>query len=275
MKTIIFTDLDGTLLNSDSVITEYTYNVLKNYTEQGNILVLSSGRSLKSVKKVKNDLKLDFKGMYICASNGTQVYDCETDEIIFEERMNMDDVKKIFALNKSMDIHIQTYSDEELIVHKSDKESDYYCIRCPLPVMECNNPADTLKFPPCKMLAIDLNDKSRLDKLSDYISEEYPHLTTLFSNPMYLEIFSSKAGKGNSLRYLCEHLSIPITCSYAFGDEENDIAMLEAAGTGVAMKNANPILKNYANDITQFDNTCDGLARYIEAKINCLKKVKN
>lgn len=268
MKTIIFTDLDGTLLNSDSVITEYTYNVLKKYTEQGNILVLSSGRSLKSVKKVKNDLNLNFKGMYICSSNGTQIYDNEKDIVIFEERMNMEDVRKIFTLNRTMDIHIQTYSEEELVVYKSDKESDYYCIRCPLPVKGCTNPADILQAPPCKMLAIDLNNKNRLEELSDYIDENYPHLTTLFSNTMYLEIYSSKAGKGNSLRFLCNYLSIPVEDSYAFGDEENDIAMLEAAGTGIAMKNANPILQNYANDITQYDNNNDGLARYIESKIN-------
>lgn len=268
MRTIIFTDLDGTLLNGDSVITQYTHNVLKKYTEQGNVLVLSSGRSLKSVKKVKKDLNLDFDRMYICASNGTQIYDCENDKVIFEERMNMEDVQKIFDLNRTMGIHIQTYSDEELIVYKSDKESDFYCIRCPLPVKECKKPKDELKFPPCKMLAIDLNNKKRLEELSDYIDANYPNLTTLFSNSMYLEIYSSKAGKGNSLRYLCDYLSIPWQNSFSFGDEENDIAMIEAAGTGIAMKNANPVLKNYAKDITQFDNNADGLARYIESKIN-------
>ena len=266
MKSIIFTDLDGTLLNDNSVISDYTHKTLKKFTDQGHILVLSSGRSLKSVIKVKNDLNLNFNNIYLCCANGTQIYDCKQNMVIKEERMNMNDVENIWKLNQTMNIHIQTYSDEELIVCKSDKEARFYCIRCPLPIKVCDNPSSILTKPPCKMLAIDLNDKQRLEILSTYIKNNYSNLTTLFSNSKYLEIYSSKAGKGNSLKWLCDYLSVPLQNSYAFGDEENDISMLEVAGTGVAMKNGNPTLFKYANEITEYSNETDGLAKYIEAK---------
>lgn len=264
---ILFTDLDGTLLNDKSVVSKHTADILKKYTEAGNKLVLSSGRSLESVIKVKNDNHLDFPGMYICAANGTIVYECDTDTILFTELMNMEDVESIWQYNVTYPVHIQTYSEKELIVYRNDRESDYYRIRCPLDTIESKTPWEILKNPPCKMLAIDLDNHHKLEEFATIIKENYPNLTTLFSNDRYLEIFSSKAGKGNSLIRLCDHLSIPVSDSFAFGDEENDLSMITAAGTGVLMKNGNPAISSYADIITEKTNDNDGLADFIEQKI--------
>lgn len=264
MNKIIFTDLDGTLLNDQSAISEYTRNTIIDFINRGNRLVFSSGRSLPSVIKVANELGLAIPGTYIASCNGTQIYDLSAGETIFESRMNMKNVIDIWDYAYSDNLHIQTYSDDSLIIKNYDEEVRYYTVRCPLPVIETDNPHNILAKGPCKMLAIDLHNHDKLTAFSEYISSTYPELTTMFSNPLYLEIFNKEAGKGNALKYICKYLNTEISNSYAFGDEENDISMLKAAGTGVAMCNGNSKIFDFSDEISEYDNNNDGLAKYIE-----------
>ena len=89
-------------------------------------------------------------------------------------------------------------------------------------------------------------------------------LCVLYSNPYYIELFPACSGKGTRLQWLCNHLHIPIASSLAAGDELNDISMLEAAGLGIAMRNARDAVKEIADIITLEDNNHDGLVSILE-----------
>jgi hypothetical protein len=117
---------------------------------------------------------------------------------------------------------------------------------------------------PAKLIAIDLKDHSKLEKLRIEIEKKYnDKLTVLFSTPYYLEIFNINSGKGNAVIKLCHILNIPIENSLAAGDQENDISMLKAAGTGIAMINGTEEVKKIADVITKKDNDNDGLVEFI------------
>ena len=85
-------------------------------------------------------------------------------------------------------------------------------------------------------------------------------IQTIYSNTMYLELFDWNAGKGNAVRFICDYFNVPLSDTYAAGDAENDISMLEAAGTGIAMANASDNVKKHADIITELDNDKNGLA---------------
>ena len=89
-------------------------------------------------------------------------------------------------------------------------------------------------------------------------------LTLLYSNPYYMEIFPSEAGKGSAVTRLAGILGIPVENTYAAGDEQNDISMIQAAGCGIAMANATDAVKAIADVVTIYDNDHDGLAEFIE-----------
>ena len=264
---ILFTDMDGTLLKDDATISDNTRKVIYDMTAAGHKFVLSSGRSLPNIIKTKNDLGLNMPGIYISASNGTIIYECDTDSVIFESRLYMEDLKNVWPMALEQNIHIQTYSDTELLAVSRDKEVDFYMIKCPLPLIKTNEPWNELKKPPVKMLCIDLENHDKLAAFGDLVAKTYPHLTTCFSSQTYLEIFSNKAGKGKSLEWLCDYLNIPIKNSYAAGDEFNDVSMLQAAGTGIAMCNGNPKIFEFADVISEFDNNSEGLSQYIVNEI--------
>ena len=81
--------------------------------------------------------------------------------------------------------------------------------------------------------------------------------------PFYLEIIPSRINKGKGLRDVCAHLGVSLSDTAAFGDPENDIPMLTAAGLGVAMENAEEAVKAKADQVTLANNQ-DGIAYAIK-----------
>jgi len=264
MKKILFTDLDGTLLNNRSQIDEEMKQALQKMTSKGHYLVLSSGRPLDSILEVKELAGIDFPNVYIIASNGAVIYNCDTKEIVHETRVSYEDVTDIWNFAKEHHTHVQTYSEDSIITATEDKEILFYRQRIHLPLILSDTPRDILQKPPHKLLFIDLHDHARLAGIQALLEQHYgERLQTVFSNPYYLEIFAKDAGKGNSLRYLCDYLAIPVSASYAAGDAENDLSMLQAAGHAVVMCNGTDELKKYADIITSRSNDECGLADII------------
>ncbi len=264
MKKILFTDLDGTLLNNRSQIDEEMKQALQDMTAKGHYLVLSSGRPLDSILEVKRIAGINFPNVYIIASNGAVIYNCDTDEIIHEIRVSFDDVTNIWNFAKEHNAHVQTYTSDSIVTATEDEEIAYYRQRIHLPLILSDTPWEILKQPPHKLLLIDLHDHARIAGIQTLLEHAYGNrLQTVFSNPYYLEVFAKEAGKGNSLRYLCDHLNIPLTNSYAAGDAENDLSMLQAAGTAVVMCNGTDEIKKHADIITKRSNDECGLVDII------------
>ena len=93
-----------------------------------------------------------------------------------------------------------------------------------------------------------------------------PTLAIVRSAPNNIELSDPAATKGGALTWLCGHLGIDIADSVAFGDNINDISMIEAAGCGVAMKNAEPEDIAAANLVADY-NDRDGVAKVIMEKL--------
>lgn len=261
MKKILFTDLDGTLLNNDSRVVGKMRQALVDMCKAGHILVLSSGRPLDSILEVMKEAELDFPGMYVIANNGTLIYDCDNNKPLLELRVSYEDVIGIWQLAKESRIHVQTYTDTHIISTKEDKEVQYYRRRIHLPLLLAENPLEVLDIEPLKLLCIDLDDHERIEAFQKKVHERFgERLQTVFSNPYYLEIFVKEAGKGNGLTFLCDYLDVPVGNSVAAGDAQNDISMLEAAGLSVAMCNGDEDIKAMADVVTKQDNHECGLA---------------
>ncbi|MDE7283671.1 MAG: Cof-type HAD-IIB family hydrolase [Lachnospiraceae bacterium] len=261
---ILFTDLDGTLLNNQSMVSENTKAFLDDFIHAGNKLVLSSGRPLNSILEVKELASLAYPGILIIAYNGALIFDCDSQSAILEKRLPLSYVSYLQEQAKSQNLHIQTYTDSEVVNIADDEEIRFYRRRIHLPLVLADNYASFLKKEPFKMLAIHLKDHGRLTDFCDSISEwAADKVQYIFSNDYYLEIFNKDAGKGNAIRYVCDYFNISRSNTYAAGDAQNDISMLEAAGCGIAMLNAADIVKKSADAITVKDNDNDGLAEYM------------
>lgn len=267
---ILFTDLDDTLLNAQKTISAHTRDKIMEMLTKGNHLVLASGRSVNSILDVLEVLNIqndDTKGkIYMAAYNGAVLYDCTNGSVIEQYDVPIPTAQAIFDMALEKGIHIQTYTDTHIISCAEDEELLFYKKAIRSPYRVGTNLEKELTHAPFKLLAIDMNDRSRLEELRREVeaSEFAEDITCAFSNNYYLEFYNKKAGKGNALINLCSAVRVHIKNSVAVGDEENDITMIDAAAVGVCMANGRPVVKAHADYITQNDNNHDGIVEIID-----------
>lgn len=262
-KKILFTDLDGTLLDNEKKISEYTWNVLKNWIDAGHKLVLCSGRDINSVGSVKEYLKLDDPGVYLIGYNGGQIYDCEKKETLYKIMLSPEQVRHISETAKRLGIHCHTYTDTHIVSPRDSEAFRYYRRVIKTPVIYSEDVTAVMTDGACKCIAVEVEDHDKLEKLRMTLLPwaEEEGVSMLYSNPNYLEFFPAVSGKGASVRKLCELLGIDLCFSVAAGDEQNDLSMIETAGFGIAMANGSEEVKMAATTITMDDNNHDGLAK--------------
>lgn len=263
---ILFTDLDGTLLNNQSMVSENTKAFLDDFIQAGHKLVLSSGRPLLSILEVREQAGLNYPGVLISANNGTLIYDCDRKTPILEKRLPLSYVSYLQKQAQDFHLHIQTYTDDAIVTAEEDEEIRFYRRRIHLPLLLAQDYASVLSKEPLKMLAIHLSDHDRLTAFCDAVSDwAADKIQMIFSNDFYLELFHKDAGKGNAVRFLCDYFRVPLSDTFAAGDADNDISMIQAAGCGIAMANAAPEVKKAADAVTAKDNDNDGLAEFLRS----------
>lgn len=270
-RKILFTDLDGTLLNDKKQISERTKKALYALNERGHILVFTTGRPLGSVLEARAALGLCFPDSYIIAYNGSLIWRCDSNTPVIEHTLRMDDVRAILAETHALDIHCHTYENDTILFERDRTELSYYRTHIHLPSRLVPDIASALQKEPYKLISIHLEDHALLEQLkARVLAKLSARITAVFSNEYYLEFYPVEAGKGNAVKALCETLGIPLSDAAAIGDEANDISMIDAAGLGCAVANAKPSVKEHADYITAHDNNhdgiCDLLAYFFQVK---------
>lgn len=263
-KKILFSDMDGTLLSRDKKISAAQKDLLSKMVQAGGRLVLSSGRTLGSILRVAEENDLLFPDTLIIAVNGNIVYDYDNQRFLLNKTVPMDIMEGVIDLAHKHGLYIQSYDDQYVVCERSCPELEQYAKATGMQGRIVEDITSAVGKPACKLLAIDLKDRSKLDLLQKEVTERYGHtVTALYSCREYLEIFDKTAGKGSAVQFVCDYLGVPVSETVAAGDAENDISMLDAAGVAVAMANAHPEVKKHADFVTTKDNDHDGLSEAI------------
>lgn len=270
MKKILFTDLDGTLLNSDKLVSEGNRAAIQRLLGAGHYVVVTSGRPVKSAFKVVKELGLTMPGCYMIAYNGGVIFDCAREEVCMEKTLPLEYARYLFAEAEKYGIYIQTYGEDDKVLTQWDgPELQYYAKanRNALAIEICEDVFDTLGKNPNKVLMIDMSVEKVTKFQQDHREWEIGKCHSVFSSREFLEYLPIGVDKGTGVKTLCEMLGVDIKNAYAAGDERNDISMIEAAGVGIAMQNASEETKAVADYITENDNDHDGIAEVIDKLI--------
>ena len=265
-KKMIFLDIDGTLMDDNKNVPDYNKAAIKEALEQGHKVIICTGRPLCSAKKLFPVLGMEGEGCYAITYNGSLIYDIYNQKTIFKQTLPIEYVKYIFKKAEEHQIYMQTYSDDEVLCHKDTKEGQDYSIRLKIDRAIVPDVFEVMQNEePCKTLAIaDGYDHKRLEGFREVFKDWAPgKVDIFFSCYEYLEFVPVGISKGAAIRFLAEYLNIPIENTIAVGDAENDIPMIQAAGLGVAMKNATDEIKQHADYITELDNNEGGVGEVI------------
>lgn len=256
---LIALDIDGTLTDDHKEITPRTLDVLMGLQGEGARLVLASARPSPGLFRMRDRLSMRDHGGILMSYNGGRIVDAKTNRILFETHMEIRQAREILSFLKTLpvtvilDDGVQFYV-EDLNGYKVAYEAANNDMIC----TQVKDLARFLSFAPVKILMSVLPEK--IGAVQERIRSQVPDaFNVMRTAPFYLEILPKSIHKGNGLRSVCEALQIDIGSTVAFGDSENDIPMLTAAGIGVAMGNAEQAVKESADLVTASNND-DGIA---------------
>ncbi len=260
---LIAIDVDGTLTNSEKIIPPTTRDTLIKLQEMGKHVVISTGRPPTGVEHISKELEIERFDGHIISYNGGQVYNARTKEVLFSQTLDSKYIKLIYDFVKGSDLNIVAYWGNEIIsAFEPNSPSLRSAKNNQMPIRQVDNFVDFFTGPLYKLLVVGSIDSVNpmLEKLRNAFGSSLGICT---SHPEFIEITPAKVDKGESLRFLLNHLQLTPNEVIACGDGSNDVTMIQFAGLGAAMANAHKDALAAADYITT-SNDEDGVLHVIE-----------
>lgn len=275
MKTLYISDMDGTLLQSDGTLSEYTKEKLNKFYEKGIPFSVATARSMVSAMPILDGVHF---AAPIVLMNGVFVYDTETKRAVKYHEIEHSVLQKILDLFYQKNLHpfMFLYSDDYKLSIKytefdNDGMKEFYDERVDLldgrftqtddltNIEEGQHPVYVNYYALPEFL------DEIVEKLKSIPEIDFAYYKDSYSDDWLIEIYSHTASKANGAKEVKEIVGAgSIT---AFGDNLNDIIMLKGADVSVAVENAVPQVKKIA-DVIIGNNNDNSVVKYIMAKEN-------
>lgn len=212
--------------------------------------MIATGRMYRSALPYAETAGID--APLVCYQ-GAAVVDPKTGEWLLHEPIPVALAKEAIGVVQGEGFGLNVYVDDRLYVAELTDHARSYAGFQNLEITEVGDLLAWLDRPPTKLVVV--SDPDALDALRPRVAERFgDRLFVAKSLPHFLELASPRVSKGTGLAFVAEHLGFGAEETVAFGDGENDIELLEWAGFGIAVDNADDLLKARA------DWVCPGVA---------------
>ncbi|MBI2115747.1 MAG: HAD family phosphatase [candidate division NC10 bacterium] len=262
---LIVLDVDGTLVDRERRISPDTLRALEMAQASGIRVTLATGRMLASASPYARKIRADAP---LILYNGARIQDPGSGAILYSAHLPRDQAIRGARLARQFGLHANLYLGEGIYIERVSEISRESARKDGVEQVAVGDLVGFLEGrqdDPVKILLIGPGE--RLEAFAAAYragTQDLPHLVR--SEPTYLEILRQGVTKGAALLRLCELLGIPPSAAVAFGDNLNDLEMIQAAGLGVAMGNANADLKQAARVVAP-SNDEDGVATVLRAHV--------
>ncbi len=246
MIKLIATDIDGTIFIPEKEFTSGVKDCINKLSQAGIKVVLVTGRMNAAASKIAKDLGLITP---VVSYQGGLVV--ENGKTLYERYLTQEQTERIleWAGINGENIHINLYNDDILY-----SEADCYEVQ-----RYCNNLhtehtvkkfSEIKKDKINKLLAIDYSNPDRITRYEKELQNIFPDLYIVKSTPYFLEFSNPEASKKCAVEFLQNYWGLKKEEILTIGDQNNDIALLQAGGIKVAMGNATEELKAIADYVT-------------------------
>ena len=264
MKKVLVLDIDGTLTNSQKVITGNTKTAIIEAMKRGHKVMLASGRPTPGMKKYATELELANYDGYLLSFNGGKIIHCKTGEIIFQKILPSVVIKSLYKFAIEKGCGLITYLGDDIILATDlDEYIEHEAKINDMKFKKVSNFVDYVSdYNLNKMLMTAPPEKAEV--LVEELQEKYKDVLSIYrSEPFFIEIMPKNLDKAASIDRMLTSLGLTKDDAICCGDGFNDKSMIEYAGIGVAMENAQPAVKEVADYITK-SNDEDGIVEVID-----------
>lgn len=257
-------DIDGTLIHRNQTITPRTKKAILRAKEKGIHLAIASGRNIRGFDRFARELNFG-PGDFLIGLNGGQAETIDGRILYRDKGLALDQIRPYVDFWQQDEVLFYFYYyDRIALLARSLEEEVEENLRVieSLPFARMAS-FDELTGRPIKVLlrAEEALINRGLTQLDPSIFQSY-HLVR--SEPYFLEMMNADIDKGASIREICQFSGCQPEEIIAFGDQKNDLGMIRQAGTGIAMGNATPELKEAADLVIGHHNE-DGIGRFLES----------
>ena len=266
--TAVIADVDGTINVKGSKPMPRTLAALERLHERGILFGTASGRPLdhRSLDKAK-EWGLSFEFDLAIGMNGGDVWDKDHDGIEHIMPLSKDYIQEICEFMWPLDCNVIVYENayDHVLVKRRDARLEQSIYRNGS-IVELSTPAIMAEHDTGKIeIQYDPEVPGLMEEIEAVVNaHKSPNWADVRTFAGTVEFMTPGLDKGVGLRRYSERNGIPIGEIMAFGDMDNDVAMIAAAGWGVAMANGCDDAKAVAKAVTEYGVLEDGMGRYLE-----------
>lgn len=263
MFKIIFSDIDGTLLNADRDLSDYTVETIRKLSKQEIPFILISSRMPAAMRHLQK--KMDIEHLPIISYNGGLIL--IDGKSVSSTEIPIEIIQELHDFNETHDVHLSLFHKDEWYVPRDDfwtqREINNTKVQ---PAFQSNQEViekwQKENKGAHKIMA--MGEEEKIDAIKEFLHQKYPDQLHLYrSKPTYLEIAPKAISKLTAVQYLLDnHFRFPLSQSMAFGDNYNDVEMIKGVGMGIAVGNAKPEVLEIAHMVTTSGKE-DGVAKSI------------
>ncbi len=259
---LVAVDVDGTLRTTDHTVTARTLAALAAFRAQGGTVMMASGRPEHGLHHLAEVHGLGLEGLVISSCNGAIISDAVTGDVICSRLVSRELVAFAAEQAAARGLTAMVFDGGDLHVSNVDGFNvDHEAQSNNMRIVACADLASLDVVSPKVLIS---GEPSHLATQAAGLREVFAdRAETALSAPCYFEVTMPGVDKGSGLLDFCRVRGIDPSRAAAFGDHENDMPMIRAAGLGVAMGNALPQVKSIANRVT-LTNDEDGIAVVVE-----------
>lgn len=256
-------DLDRTILGASLELAPRLVSAVAATAASGVVPIVATGRMLRSSRPFA--LQLGVTAPLICYQ-GALIADPQSGEWLFHDPMPVDLAREVIAACRSRRQHCNVYVDDELYVDELNLYALEYARHAKLEAHPVGDLERWLSEPTTKIVVV--GEPELLDAMQIELREIFGQRVFIAKSlPFFLEVAQPDVSKGSALRWACARIGIDPADVVSFGDGANDIELLQAAGMGLAVEDADPVLLEHAQGTVPSVEE-DGVARFLEALVS-------
>jgi Cof subfamily protein (haloacid dehalogenase superfamily) len=256
---LLLSDIDGTLVPPDKVLTERTVRAINAVRDAGILFAITSSRPPRGLRMYIEPLELSTP---IAGFNGGMIIDPKRNVL---EELTIDDdiVATTIDFLDEHDVAAWIYRGQEWYVRDPNgPHVEHEAGVCEFRPLTLSN-FDSVSNGVAKIVGVS-DDKNALTRAQrDLLATYGADLSATNSQSYYLDITCPQANKGSVVDYFSSMFDVPVNEIATIGDAQNDVAMFERSGLSIAMGNAEDDVKSSASEVTT-SNEDEGFARAVE-----------